>query len=111
MQSREDSQYQPRPNISRVRDGRLHAEIRIYRGVCLRNVGCVAPSPYRPKILRIRILPCLKKPLAGSVALKVLNVILLKADVLLRAKVIASNSEESLLITPADKRKNPATTK
>ena len=60
---------------------------------------------------RIRILPCLKRPLAGSVAFKFLNVTLLKADVLLRAKVIVSNSEESLLITPADKRKNPATTK
>ena len=44
---------------------------------------------------------------AGSVALKVLKsiVILLKADVLLRAKVIASNSE-SLLMTPAEVRKN-----
>ena len=60
---------------------------------------------------RIRILPCLKRPLAGSVAFKFLNVTLLKADVLLRAKVIVSNSEESLLITPADMRRNPATTK
>ena len=54
----------------------------------------------------LRILPCLKRRLAGFVALKVLNVILLKADVLLRAKVIASSSEESLLITPAEMRKN-----
>ena len=60
---------------------------------------------------QIRILPCLKRQLAGSVALTVLNVILLKADVLLRAKVIASNSEESLLITPAEMRKKPTTTK
>ena len=58
---------------------------------------------------RIRVLPCLKRPLAGSLALKVLKsiVILLKADVLLRAKVIASNSEESLLITTAERRKTP----
>ena len=56
---------------------------------------------------RIRILPCLKRPLAGSVVLKVLKsiVILRKADVLLRAKVIASNSEESLLMTSGEKRK------
>ena len=60
---------------------------------------------------RIRILPCLKRPLAGSVAFKFLNVTLLKADVLLRAKVIVSNSDESLLITPADMRRNQATTK
>ena len=55
---------------------------------------------------RIRILPCLQRPEAGSVALNVLNVILLKADAVLRAKVIASNSEESLLITPAEMRKS-----
>ena len=51
------------------------------------------------------------RPLAGSVALKVLNVTLLKADVLLRAKVIASNSEESLLITPAKMSKKQPSTK
>ena len=55
---------------------------------------------------RIRILPCLKRSLAGSVALKVLNETLLKADVLLRARVIPSNSEESLPITPAEMKKN-----
>ena len=55
---------------------------------------------------RIRKLPCLKRLSAGSIALKVLNVTLLKADVLLRAKVIPPNSEESLLITPAEMRKN-----
>ena len=65
------------------------------------DVSSVSFSP-----AQIRILPCLKRQLAGSVALKVLNVILLKADVLLRAKVIASNWEESLLITPAEMRKN-----
>ena len=70
------------------------------------DVSSVSFSP-----AQIRILPCLKRQLAGSVALKVLNVILLKADVLLRAKVIVSNSEESLLITPAEMRKKPTTTK
>ena len=68
---------------------------------------CVEFSPWED----YEILPCLKRQLAGSVALTVLNVILLKADVLLRAKVIASNSEESLLITPAEMRKKPTTTK
>ena len=48
----------------------------------------------------------MQRPVAGSVALKVLNVILLKADAVLRAKVIASNSEEFLLITPAEMRKS-----
>ena len=57
---------------------------------------------------RIRILPCLQRLLAGSVTLKVFKsiVILLKVDALLRAKVIASNSEESLLVTSAEMRKN-----
>lgn len=62
---------------------------------------------------RVKILPCLQTQLSGSVALKVLRSIeiLLKADVLFRAEEIASNSEESLLITPAEMRKKKQQTK
>ena len=56
---------------------------------------------------RIKILPCLQTLVSSSVASKGLKsiVILLKPDVSLRAEEIASNSEESLLITPAEMRK------
>ena len=72
------------------------------------DVSGVSSSPER-----IQILPCLKRPLAGSIALNVLKSIitLLKADVLSRARLIASNSEESLLITPAEMRKKEQQTK